>query len=848
MRMQALMKEKWRTGTSPAAAAVVIIYAEVLRTKMIVQSLDGKWELRRCGSDEVIPANVPGCVHLDLMNARIIEDPFYGDNESKVAWVHECDWEYSRAFEADERLLECDVVCLECDGLDTIADVTINGCALGRVDNMYIQHCFNVHDKLIPGTNTIKLTFHSPVNFVKPHIERDPLMSPGDSIPGSIYTRKCPSQWGWDWGPKLPSSGIWRSVRLAGYKIARIQDLRIRQKHHRGGQVTLNIEADIQRYRRGACTVTFRLIHPNGQVDEQDVKASGSAARWSMSIPNPQLWWPNGYGEQPLYRVEATLKYEDEELHSFTRTIGIRSLKLEQKKDAHGRSFTFIVNGVPIFCKGADWIPADQFPARITRDHYHHLISSAARANMNMLRVWGGGIYEDEAFYDLCDQYGILVWQDFMFSCAFYPTDQKYLDNCRADIEYNIVRLRNRACLALWCGNNEIEWFLAEGHAGDKSTVRKKQYQKIFHEFIPAIVSKLDPDTSYWPSSPSSGGKPFEDPNGQDSGDGHFWGVWHERLPFTAYRQQYHRFMSEFGFESMPSLETVKTFAGKDDLNMTSRVMECHQKNRAGNGLILYYLAQTFRFPKNFEMMCYVSQLLQAEAMRFGVEHWRRNRGRCMGTLYWQLNDCWPVSSWSSIDYYGRWKALQYFARRFYSPILLSIAENGTKAEIHVTNDTTMPAKIEVRWSLQCFDGTVLRKSKIKTQAAALSDSLLTTLDFSDELAGDAAHRAVLVSELLVNGKRAGSCMTSFVPVKHLELPVANISLAPGIDEQGPYVDVSTDNAARYVWLSVPRRDVLFSDNYFDLAAGASVRIRMESEIDDSALSKIRAISLRNSY
>lgn len=815
---------------------------------MVVQSLDGAWELRKCGSDEVIGATVPGCVHLDLMNAKIIEDPFYGDNEYKVAWVHECDWEYSRAFEVDERLLDSDKVCLECDGLDTIADVTINGCALGRVENMYIQHCFDVRDKLIPGTNNIQISFVSPVNHVQQFLQSDPLMSPGDSIPGSIYTRKCPSQWGWDWGPKLPTSGIWRSIRLAAYKVARIEDLRVRQKHRRGGQVTLDIDASLERYGRGPCAVTFRLIHPDGKVEEQESRAVGTRARWSVNIEKPSLWWPNGYGDQPLYRVEAVLRSDEAELHSTVKSVGLRSLKLEQKKDAHGRSFTFVVNDVPIFCKGADWIPADQFPSRITPERYRHLISSAARANMNMLRVWGGGIYEDELFYDLCDEHGILVWQDFMFSCAFYPTDVRYLDNCRADLEHNIVRLRGRACLALWCGNNEIEWFLADGAGGEKSAVRKKQYTKLFHDFIPSVVGRLDPDTAYWPSSPSSGAKPFESPNSQESGDGHFWGVWHQRLPFTAYRTQYHRFMSEFGFESVPALETVKTFASKDDLNITSRIVESHQKNSAGNGLILYYLAQTFRFPKNFEMMTYVSQLLQAEAMRYGVEHWRRNRGRCMGTLYWQLNDCWPVSSWSSIDYYGRWKALQYFARRFYAPVLLSIAEDGTRAEIHVTNDLTKPAKIEVRWSLEKLDGTKLRKSKIRTKVPAERSALLTTLDFSEELAAAAVFDTVLVSELLVNGKPSSLSVTSFAPIKHLELPQAKLVLEVGSDDNGRYVQVSSDKTARFVWLSAPKRDVIFSDNYFDLPAGRTVTVSVESEIDDASLAKVRAYSLRDSY
>lgn len=816
---------------------------------MFVQSLDGKWELAECGSGEVVRAQVPGCVHLDLMRAEVIPDPFFGDNEHKVAWVHERDWEYSRTFQADDRLFDSDRIYLECDGLDTVAQVSLNGEQLRCADNMYVQHRLDVTGKLIRGQNKIQIRFASPVNYAQQFLEKDPLMSPGDSIPGSIFTLKSPSQWGWDWGPKLPTSGIWKSVRLAGYKVGRIEDVRVRQAH-RGGRVTLNIEVSLERFRRASCLMTVRLKAPDGEVREEYIRPRGLKATCSMVVDKPKLWWPNGYGQQPLYKIEAVLKREKRELHSLVRTIGLRTLRLEQKKDDHGRSFTFVVNGTRIFAKGANWVPADQFPCRMTPERYAHLVRSAAMANMNMLRVWGGGIYEDERFYDLCDQHGILVWQDFMFSCAMYPTDKSYLENCRRDIEANIVRLRNRACLALWCGNNEVEWFLEVGTGGARNPLLRKQYVKLFHDFIPSIVARLDPDTTYWPSSPSSGLKPFEHPNSQTSGDGHYWEVWHGRLPFAAYREQCHRFVSEFGFESMPALETVRRFAPADELNMTSYAMECHQKNSAGNGLILYYLAQTFRFPKNFEMMCYVSQLLQAEAMRYGVEHWRRNRGRCMGTLYWQLNDCWPVASWSSIDYFGRWKALQYLARRFYAPILLSAEEDASKgrARLHVTNDTTKAVRIDVRWSLEKLDGTVLRKSRVRTRLGPEQNRRVADLDFAEELAGDGVREAVLVHELFVDGKSAGMGLTSFVPPKHLKLPKTQVRLQPGSDEQGAYLDVSSDQTALFVCVRAPGRHVVFSDNYFHLPAGRKVRVRPESEVSEASLLKARAFSLRDSY
>lgn len=814
---------------------------------MIIQSLDGAWELKQAGEQEVYKARVPGCVHTDLMRAKKIEDPFCADNEYKAAWVHESDWEYSRSFDVNDNLLKSKQVFLECDGLDTFARITLNGKTIAETDNMYIAHRFDVTGKLHEGVNNVKISFSSPVKRVKPLMAKDHLLGPADSMPGASYTRKSPSQWGWDWGPKLPTSGIWRSIRLTGCNTARISEFRVRQKHKRGGPVILNLEAGLEKYRKTSCTVIFRLTHPDGKVEEHIVKSTGDKAKCAISIPKPALWWPNGYGDQPLYLAEAVLVCDGKGLQAVSRRVGLRTIELEQKKDSHGRSFTFVVNGVKVFAKGANWIPADQFPSRISAQRYRWLISSAAAAHMNMLRVWGGGIYEDEAFYDLCDECGILIWHDFMFSCSMYPVDQAYLDNVRSEIEHNVGRLRDRTCIALWCGNNEMEWFLSNGWDGKGNQLRREQYKKIFHELLPSLMSRLDPDRDYWPSSPYSG-KPFEEPNDQNSGDGHYWDVWHGRLPFTSYRTQYYRFMSEFGFESLPAFETCKSFAKGEELNITSRVMECHQKNGAGNGLILHYLAQTFRMPKNFEMMCYASQLLQAEAMRYGVEHWRRNHGRCMGTLYWQLNDCWPVCSWSSIDYFGRWKALQYFAKRFYAPVLLSVSEESAKAELHITNDTTKPARVEVRWSLEDFDGTVLRKSKIKTRVEPTSSKGLTRLDFTEELEGENMRQYVLVHELLVNGKPTGMGMTAFMPSKHLDLPAAKINVDKGSDEDGAYLEVSSDKAARFVCLSVPRQDVVFSDNYFDLPAGRAVRVRVESDVDEAALAKVKAYSLRDSY
>ena len=426
-------------------------------------------------------------------------------------------------------------------------------------------------------------------------------------------------------------------------------------------------------------------------VSEMELAANGEALVQQV-VAYPQLWWPNGYGEQPLYRVEVALfsagSAQSRPIDSKVYQIGLRTLELRQEQDQWGRSFVFVVNGVPVFAKGSNWIPADSFPTRITADHLEDLIRSAAETHQNMLRVWGGGLYESEDFYDLCDRYGILVWQEFIFSCSIYPLDDPdYLENLQVEVVQNVRRLRHRASLALWCGNNEMEWGWVEwGWQRPDLQDLKAAYDQFFHHTLRTWCTAADPDRSYWPSSPSSD-VPFDDPNSQRQGDTHYWDVWHKRKPFTAYRDQFPRFMSEFGFQALPPLATIRTYAEEPDWNMTSYIMEHHQKNASGNGLMIAQMTDHFRLPKDFPSLVYLSMVLQSEGIRYGVEHWRRHIDRVAGIIYWQLNDCWPVASWSSLDYFGRWKALHYAARRFFAPLLLSIEDRGAEADIYLTND-----------------------------------------------------------------------------------------------------------------------------------------------------------------
>ncbi|HNB55096.1 MAG TPA: glycoside hydrolase family 2 protein, partial [Anaerolineales bacterium] len=497
-----------------------------------------------------------------------------------------------------------------------------------------------------------------------------------------------------------------------------------------------------------------------------------------------------------------------------------RTIELRQELDQWGREFTFYVNGVRLFAKGSDWIPTDSLPTRITREMLGGLLKSAVDANMNMLRIWGGGYYPEDMFYDLCDEYGILLWQDFMFACGIYPADADFFENFRVEAIENIRRLRHHAALALWCGNNEMEqgwcdwgWNKPEDPLNQRL---KDGYDRMFHQMLPALLEQEDPDHPYWPSS-ASANTPFEGANNQIQGDCHYWDVWHGRKPFTAYRTQFPRFMSEFGFQALPPLKTIATYAEPADWNMTSYIMEHHQRSGSGNGLMIAQLTDTFRMPKDFPSLVYLSLLLQAEGIRYGVEHWRRNRNRVSGTLIWQLNDCWPVASWASLDYFGRWKALHYAAKRFYAPLLLSVAEQGKTMDVHVTSDLVAPVDVLVRWRLETLGGKVFIQGEQPLRALALADTRVGVYDFSSHINADNQRNMVFVAEMWQNGQRLSQTVTPFVPNKHLELRKPGLKVQARVEGSTLFVDVTARSLARFVELSVPGMDAVFSDNYFDV-------------------------------
>jgi beta-mannosidase len=793
---------------------------------MRIQSLTGAWEFRQTGAQEWLPANVPGGVHTDLLALGRIPDPFVGDNEKRVQWVAEADWEYRYQFSATPEFLSQPHIRLVCDGLDTLATVSLNGRELGRAVNMFRQYRWDVKPLLTAGENDLRIAFDSPVRFAAAQQALRPMPGVSQAIPGGPYLRKAPCQFGWDWGPQLPPIGVWKDIRLEGYQGAHITEVRLSQQHAEG-QVTVEALVAVQSWDEAPRSAVLRLVAPDGQVFETSGAVTpGNESRLKVRIADPQIWWPNGYGTQPLYQASVELHQSDILLERREYQLGLRTIELRQQPDEWGCSFTFVVNGVPVFAKGSNWIPADSFPTRITDKYLEGLIRSAAETHQNMLRVWGGGFYEEERFYDLCDRYGILVWQEFIFSCSIYPLDAPdFLENIRVEVVENVRRLRHRTSLALWCGNNEMEQGWVDwGWKGPELQDMKAAYDAFFHHTLPEWCLAEDPDHSYWPSSPSSD-TPFDNPNGQIQGDAHYWDVWHGRKPFTAYRDQYPRFMSEFGFQALPPLATIRTYADEADWNMTSYIMEMHQKNASGNSLMVGQMLDTFRLPKDFDALVYLSMALQAEGIRYGVEHWRRYPDRVAGILYWQLNDCWPVASWSSLDYFGRWKALHYAARRFYAPLMLSIEDKPPKQAVYLSNDFLEAWDGTVRWSLETLAGEVLTSGQAPAHVAPQAATKVCELDFSDRISDDNLRTLVFVADLWQGDRFVSRQTAGFAPIKHLSLtdPTITVNLR---DESGQLIiELTSRSLALLVEISLTDAEVVFSDNYFNLPAGRTVRI-----------------------
>lgn len=792
-------------------------------------NLGGAWRMREADSETWHSAYVPGSVYADLMADGTMPDPFWRENELDAFERMKKDYVYQRTFTVTEAQLAHAHVELVCEGLDTLAHVSLNGREIAFTDNMHITWVWDVKEQLHAGENTLEIRFDSPILYCAKKAEEAPGWESSDATPGFRHLRKAHCMFGWDWGPRLPDAGIWRPIFLRTWDAARLENALMLQAHH-DGVVDVTIRPEIA----GESAWSAEITAPDGEVI---IIPETTAAEQVITIEHPQLWWPNGLGKQPLYRVTVRLATGDTRVWR----IGLRTMTVSREKDEWGEEFCHVVNGMKVFAMGADYIPEDNILARVTPERTRRLLEDCKAANFNAIRVWGGGYYPDDAFYDICDELGLLVWQDLMYACAFYDLTPDFERSIRVETHQNVARLRHHASLALICGNNEMEMFMA---GANSALINHRtwefvptyphhitDYVKMFEYILPAIVKETAPQTYWWPASPSSGGN-FDAPNDENRGDNHYWDVWHGEKPFTEYRKFFFRYASEFGFQSFPCLKSVEQFTLPDDRNIFSRVMERHQRNQAANGKILSYLSQTFRYPNSFDDLLYASQLMQAEAIRYGMEHWRRNRGRCMGAIIWQLNDIWPVASWASIDYYGRWKALHYAAKRFFAPVMISAEEEGELSQnpkineyhpapleksfrLNVCNETLRDVTGEVVWALRTPDGEIVRQNQQTLTIPAMSAKWLDKVDCADaSLTGHYVSFAFVVDDVALS---EGTCI--FCAPKHFEFVDPRLT----VETRGDTLVVTSHAYAKQVWLESEDADLLLDDNAFDMNPGTKV-------------------------
>ena len=786
---------------------------------MRARELNQNWTMRCVEDSQWQEARVPGTVYTDLLRNGNMEDPYWKDNEDAICSLMEKDYEYQCTFQGEETE-DLSNAFLRFEGLDTVADIYLNNVHVGNAESMHRTWEYPVKEVLSPGENTLKVVFHSPLKFIAQAYKKYGNIGNDDTYEGFMHLRKAHYMFGWDWGAHLPDAGIFRPVFLCSVSHGRIDSVYIRQCHEEN-KCTLKFEGDCIRETPGEYQWRVLVTAPDGQKYETALSAEGEG---QLVIEDPELWWPNGLGDQPLYQVEAQLLYEGNVEDTWKKRIGLRTMTMQRKKDQYGESFAHEVNGKAFFAMGADYIPEEHLLGRRCEEKTRRLLEDCRLANFNVIRVWGGGFYPDDWFFDICDELGLVVWQDFMFACSVYELTPEFEANIRKEFADNIKRLRHHASLGLWCGNNEMEMFVDERCWVTKAS-EVRDYLFMYERIIPEVLREYDPETFYWPASPSSGGS-FDNPNDPDRGDVHYWKVWHGNRPFSEYRKHFFRYASEFGFQALPSKKTIETFTDDpDDWNLFSYIMEKHQRNYGANGKIMNYMQQTYRYPGDFDTVIYASQLLQADAIRYGVEHFRRNRGRCMGAVYWQLNDCWPVISWSSIDYTGRWKALHYYAKRFFAPVMISCQEESWLTQeanmnrqhfqfeksihLNVTNETLGDKEILVKWYVRNAAAEILREEQAMIQVPAQESVWLP----KEELPEIDVFTQYVSFEAWENGKciSEGTVIFSYPKYFRYENPELSCKV------EGNQITVSSPVYAKSVEILNEQENLVLSDNYFDL-------------------------------
>lgn len=841
---------------------------------VVQQEIKENWTFKQVRGNNWYPATVPGVVHTDLIANKIIEDPFFRLNERGVQWVDKEDWDYKTTLDVAPEVFNKENIELYFKGLDTYADVYLNDSLLLRADNMFREWRINVKKLLKKEGNELRIRFLSPFPIDIPKFDALPYAHEAGNDQSenggvfnkkvSVFARKAGYHYGWDWGPRLVTAGIWRPAYLVGWNNARIESVQYIQESVTAQRAQVKVIAEVLADKAGEAIL--------------DLKADGVKETWKQTVPvkkgtnfivtnltirNPRLWWSNGLGEAHLYPFTATVTMNGQSDSRMER-IGLRDLKVIREKDAAGTSFYFRLNGVNVFAKGANYIPQDNFIPRVTPEKYKKTIFDAVNANMNMLRVWGGGFYENDLFYDLCDQYGILVWQDFMFGCSLYPAEGALLENIRQEAIENVKRLRNHPSIALWCGNNENQaaWF-GWGWKGKYEAMGQGIADKLWKQFsdqyfvvLPEVVKTYDPTRFYWPSSPFNGNqneKPETGtPNWNPNGDAHYWGVWHGKDSIANYNVVRSRFFSEYGFQSFPEYQSILKYAPEErDHNIFSEVMMAHQRGGShANGLIEWYLLNEYRKPKDFQNFLYMGQLLQGDAIKTAMEAHRRDMPYCMGSLFWQHNDCWPVASWSSRDYYGRWKAQHYFTKKAYAEILVSpIAKDG-KLEVYVVSDRLKAVKGTLQVRVLDLNGKVVNEESRKVTLPANTSKVQYASSVESLLKGKVPNEVVVNARFFENGKQEAVSNNYFLTrFKEINFPKANIHTQAVPSGDGYDVTVSSDVFARAVFLSIEGIDNFFSDNYFDLIPGEPATIHVTTSLpQEEFVKQLKSESISAAY
>ena len=790
--------------------------------------LGGQWQVRqteRAGADW-LDAAVPGCIHLDLMRAGQIADPFYGDNDAAAKWIDEAAWTYRRTFDCPAALAGKKRVELVCDGLNTFATVLLNDEELGRADNMFVQWRWDVTGKVRAGENELVIVFESPVLAGRALMdEHGPMEQRIFEAPQRVYTRKAQYESGWDWGPDLNTSGIWKPIRLEACDAGRITDVCARVDWTDADRPVVRALVEIEAIEACTATLTAELTGPGETVTvaaSSDLPATTTVLELHLPVADPQLWWPLGKGPQDLYSLAVSGTIGDEEVAAAPVTVGLRRVELVREEDDEGESFVIHVNGEPVFCKGANWIPSDSFLPRMTDADYGELVQMAADAGMNMLRIWGGGVYEHDAFFEACDRLGILVWHDFMFACAPYPDNLDWFcDSVRLEAEQNVRRLRNHPSLVLWCGSNENHVFY--GARGEDFPGKK-----LYEEILPEVCGRLDPDCPYWPGSPYGG------PNHgcATHGDQHYWDVWHGQKHPSAYAEYDGRFVSEFGVQAPPTMETIRRYIPAGEHDMLSRMMEHHNCATDGPFRVLRYLGSFFRIPASFADAVYLAQLAQGESIKLAVEHWRSRMFRSAGAVFWQFNDCWPVTSWSCIDYEKRPKALYHYSRRFFAPVLPVLKCEDGRPIITIANDRREHFNGELICGFGSLDGDqqwVIRQDV----SAAANSATAVDLQGAGEVDEAAGQDHYLWCRLLEDDAEIARNSVFVLPFKHVQLKVPEWEVSVEKTGGGEFVvHLGSDTFAKGARLRLEGLHAEFSDNCFDVFPEVPISVRVRTRAD----------------